>query len=118
MKCADCENALEPTPYEDVSILCCPKCNGRFLDEEQLQNIEKCREVRIDRKKRYSKRRYEKSRLCPQCNTTMEKTQHGIYTPVNINKCSQCSGIWLDEGELEDIQNNNEMHVDNLNKNK
>lgn len=34
---------------------------------------------------------------CPRCNTTL-KTER--YEGIEIDKCSQCGGTWLDDGEI------------------
>ena len=46
----------------------------------------------------------------------MHKSQYGKYTPWTIDECPECHNIWLDEGELEDIQVAYEIYEDNLNK--
>jgi len=119
MQCPDCSGQLTPTLYEGVNIHYCSKCNGRLLDEKKLQKIETTREVSISRNKEHSKSTsHESLRICPACNVQMQKSKYGKYTPWTIDKCPQCNNIWLDEGELEDIQVVYEMYEDNLNKGK
>lgn len=48
----------------------------------------------------------------------MKKTKYGKYLPKTIDKCPQCGVIWLDEGELEDIQVAYEMYDENTNRRK
>jgi len=43
----------------------------------------------------------------------MDKEKYGKYVPRTIDKCPQCGNIWLDEGELEDIQVAYEMYEEN-----
>ena len=39
---------------------------------------------------------------CPKCGEKLEEISfHG----VNIDKCPSCKGIWLDEGELDALKN-------------
>ena len=119
MQCPDCRGELAATSYEDIDIHYCPGCNGRLLDEEKLQKIESSRIEIIKRNKKYSKSRYfEKSRDCPACDVPMQKSKYGKFTPRNIDKCPQCSSIWLDEGELEDLQVAQEMYEENINRRK
>ena len=37
---------------------------------------------------------------CPRCNG---KLHSDVYDEVEINRCDNCGGIWLDTGELEQI---------------
>ena len=40
---------------------------------------------------------------CPRCDG---KLHTDVYDEVEINRCDNCGGIWLDAGELEHIINN------------
>jgi Zn-finger nucleic acid-binding protein len=119
MQCPDCSNQLMPIFYEDVQIHFCAACKGRLLNEQKLNKIETSRDESFERNKKYSQSRsFESLRSCPGCNMQMEKIKYGKFSPKTIDKCPQCSNIWLDEGELEDIQIAYEMYQDNLNKGK
>jgi len=42
--------------------------------------------------------------MCPRCGIPLEQVdQDGI----NVDRCKQCSGIWLDAGELEEMEKRN-----------
>lgn len=119
MQCPDCNSELIPIFYEEVSIHFCSGCNGRLLDEQKLSKIESSREETFERNKKHSKpTSFEGVRSCPSCNIQMNKVKYGKFSPKIIDKCLQCSNIWLDEGELEDIQVAYEMYEDNINKGK
>lgn len=119
MKCPDCSGVLIPIFYEEVNIYFCSACKGRLLNEQKLKRIEISRDESFERNKKYSKRRFsESTRLCPSCDIDMEKVTYGKFSPKVIDECPQCTNIWLDEGELEDIQVAYEMYADNINKGK
>jgi Zn-finger nucleic acid-binding protein/uncharacterized membrane protein len=87
------------------------------LKEEILGDIERNPEKRISRDKLHTQiRNYEGSRTCPSCSIAMQKTKYGKYAPKRIDKCPKCNNIWLDAGELEDIQVAYEMFDENTNK--
>ena len=114
MNCPDCRSGLTPALYEGVEMHVCSTCKGRFLDEQKLRLIEISREESIPRDKVHTRPgRQKSSRLCPQCDIVMGKSKYGKYFPRSIDKCQQCSSIWLDAGELEDIQIAFEMHDEN-----
>jgi Zn-finger nucleic acid-binding protein len=117
MQCPSCSGQLEESLYERVKILVCPSCKGNLLDEESLLEIENRREKVISRAKAHTDiRHYEGTRICPKCSIAMEKVKYGKYIPKTIDKCPQCLSIWLDKGELEDIQVAQEIHDENTNK--
>jgi Zn-finger nucleic acid-binding protein len=117
MNCPDCRGQLTPVLYEGVSIHVCPACKGSLLDEQKLSQIEINREKPIPRDQVHTKpQRLNNSRICPGCNIGLEKSKYGKYFPRSIDKCVQCNLIWLDEGELEDIQIAYEMYDENTNK--
>tara|TARA_R110002072_G_scaffold74374_4_gene176245 strand:- start:20598 stop:21770 length:1173 start_codon:yes stop_codon:yes gene_type:complete len=119
MQCPDCNSELTPIFYEEVSIHFCSGCKGRLLDAQKLSKIEASREERFERNKKHSKATsFEGVRTCPSCSIQMKKVKYGKFSPKVIDKCLQCSNIWLDEGELEDIQVAYEMYEDNINKGK
>jgi len=43
-------------------------------------------------------------RLCPSCDVGMAKKKYGKVSSTIIDHCEKCSGLWLDNGELERIQ--------------
>lgn len=119
MQCPYCSGQLTSISYEGIDILHCSSCDGKLLDEQKLNKIETSREESISRDKRHSKSRsHEGSRICPACNVQMQKSKYGKYTLKTIDKCPQCNNIWLDAGELEDIQVDYEMYEENINKGK
>jgi Zn-finger nucleic acid-binding protein len=117
VQCPNCPGQLTATFYERVDIHLCSSCNGILLDEQKLGEIERAREKVISRDKAHTDtRHYESHHTCPNCSITMEKAKYGKYAPKTIDKCPQCNVIWLDEGELEDIQVAYEMYEENTKK--
>lgn len=41
---------------------------------------------------------------CSKCNTEMEKWS---YDELQVDRCTSCGGLFLDKGELEQIDNKN-----------
>jgi Zn-finger nucleic acid-binding protein len=117
MQCPACNGQLEATLYEGVSIHVCSSCKGSLLDEDRLGEIERICERVISREKGHTEtRHYEGTRVCPKCSIAMQKAKYGKYIPKTIDKCPQCNDIWLDKGELEDIQVAHEIYDENTNK--
>ena len=87
------------------------------MDEENLQKIERSRKEFIDHNIRHRKSQYEDRRSCPKCDVNMIKSKYDKFETITLNKCEQCSGIWLDVGELEDIQVAYEKNEENQREN-
>ena len=117
MQCPSCRVQLATILYERIEIQQCQLCKGILLDEKSLGEIETRRIRFIARDKSHTvTNHYDGDRTCPGCDVTMEKTKYGKYSPKTIDKCPQCKVIWLDEGELEDIQVAYELFDENTNK--
>ncbi len=58
---------------------------------------EKHRRLATDEKKRLKDLHYMK---CPKCGMDLLEIE---YMKIRIDKCSGCTGVWLDAGELEQV---------------
>ena len=41
---------------------------------------------------------------CPLCNIEMESREYAHCSQIQIDVCPDCHGIWLDKGELEELE--------------
>jgi ribosomal protein L37AE/L43A len=58
------------------------------------------RRARLDEERKKQERTSHRNK-CPKCGCDLEEHErHG----VKIDQCSECSGVWLDKGELEMIE--------------
>ena len=63
-------------------------------------DLMKERRARLDEERRKQERSSHYNK-CPKCGCDLEEREfHG----VKIDQCSECSGMWLDKGELELIE--------------
>jgi len=93
--------------FHDITLDTCPKCAGIFFDEgeitalrqegtEALTEVEDAVRPTID-----VLPIAEASRSCPSCGTDMDK-YHYLYTsPVVLDSCHNCGGVWVQDGELQ-----------------
>jgi uncharacterized protein len=65
------------------------------------QNAEAIREMRAKLDAERAKAKQNQSLNCPRCSVALkeEEVEH-----VKIDRCPQCNGVWLDAGELEQLQ--------------
>ncbi len=43
-------------------------------------------------------------RKCPKCRIALRTLNYAYDSGVMVDRCPQCDGLWLDEGELESLQ--------------
>jgi len=109
MKCPRCSTILRRIEHEGVPICACRGCGGEFVDYTRLRTIEKRKEIHFDKAEAALLRSGkadpmpEARLVCPRCGNSMAKGRYR-NTDVIIDCCKACSGIWLDDRELEKIQ--------------
>lgn len=104
----------------DVSVDRCPSCGGLWFERDELRlakdkKAPEARWVDIELKdqsidwfqfelwKDKLKFRVKRGkRYCPSCETPLHRVNYGD-SPVEIDVCGICSGIWLDRGEFKKI---------------
>ena len=115
MNCPRCKTELKNTVYEGVNINTCESCEGEWLDNREIVDIIKAKEVVFSKDEIEKVDGVKKSievlvsepsdpLVCPRCNTPMKRLNYSYSTGVIIDRCSECNGIWLDKDELEHIQ--------------
>lgn len=100
MNCPKCKNKLKhgKTKENAAEIDYCPKCKGIWFDKAELGQVIRSAikdiEITSDAQKH--------SILCPKCFKPLYVFDYP-QTLVKIDMCKKCDGIWLDVGELKEI---------------
>lgn len=101
--------------YEaDVVVDRCPSCDGVWLQRGELEAIQETLE------RDYSKElrgidvvalAYERARqaarpdiACPNCGTVLGAEEYAYCSQILVDRCGKCGGIWLDSGELKELE--------------
>lgn len=100
--CPACSNNLVQKLYASVDVDECPACRGMWLDQGELEKLLDHRNMLPDRffepvKVEPLKTRPEGTRPCPRCGLLLLSN---LVSGVTIDICTDCSGLWLDQGEL------------------
>ena len=110
MKCPRCSNELtEVTAGTTVVEVCKNGCGGLFFDNfelerfdeqhenaEDLLNMKPTEGVNINTEERIK---------CPKCaDITMMRHFFSMKKEVELDECPSCGGVWLDNGELENLR--------------
>ena len=115
MKCPVCKIVMQHYVYEGTEIHHCLNCYGHWLAKEALQNSVAVRQVLFDQEESIRLARSmpgrsvsdgERDRLmaCPSCHQDILARRYADDSPITLNRCSACQGIWLDHLELEHVQ--------------
>lgn len=115
MQCLRCDGNLETERYEGISIDTCPRCGGQWLDAGELKSIVDIREERFSEEEKSGLKllqrefhpdsmKSEDTLQCPMGHGDMTKFRYGGTSPVVVDRCPECEGMWLDDGELEQVQ--------------
>jgi hypothetical protein len=87
-------------------------------EEEYFTKLELERRKKIEEEKRKKIAEEDKKRLkelhymrCPKCGSELTEIK---YKSINVDKCLNCEGIWLDAGELESVSKLEKSAVDKL----
>jgi Zn-finger nucleic acid-binding protein len=116
MRCPRDGAELAARIYEaNVEIDECPSCKGCFLDQGELERIQAAveKEHQGELPKRpdsvreeLAAERQEALALvpCPKCGLTMERRRYGLGSQTVIDACPEGHGLWLDGGELAELE--------------
>ena len=115
MQCPQCAGPLQATAYEGVPIHTCETCGGEFIGGEEFARIVGNRQEQFSDQQRVELAECKPSfghigtqpqrwLRCPACDQTMNVTNYAGDSGIFVDRCSVCSGLWLDHEELEKIQ--------------
>lgn len=105
LPCPACSNNLVENTYGGVAIDECWHCKGIWLDKGELEQLADKTHFLPDRLRRPQnvptrELRPEGTRPCPRCGHTL---QSQLVKGVRLDMCSDCQGLWLDQGELNQL---------------
>ena len=108
--CPDHNLPLQPRPFAGVTVDVCPTCAGVFFDEGEINRI------RLDGNDKLTqldesvtpaedfvmdfREMVEPGRACPRCRHAMDKMRYLYSSPVVLDSCGSCGGVWVEDGEL------------------
>lgn len=110
--CPRCKKELQPQIIKErrgeIEVDICDQCKGTWYDQGELNDLEKIVEpVFVEVRKIPNEYDQLTALACPKCKVIMKKADHPRDENVILDYCEECSGIWLDGGELTAIQKEN-----------
>ena len=113
MRCPFCDNQLKKVKTKGVVVDYCMRCKGIWFDSDEFLTVAK--KVSSEMKDvdgarvlfepiKVTSVKVEKDvRLCPRCNSGMKKFNYAYDSNVILDRCTSCSGIWADDGEIQKV---------------
>ena len=109
--CPDCKTPLERKDFSGLVLDACPKCAGVFFDDGELADLRRRGDAaftevddKIQPAETLDAHFTPKLRMCPGCGAAMNAFRYLYSSPVILDSCGACGGIWVDNGELKQMQ--------------
>ncbi len=113
MQCPVCQINLRKTQKREVVFQLCDECRGIWIAAKELEVLanalaktsQSSNELPTGFKPREidSVSPGQDMRLCPECRCTLKEFNFAYDSNIMIDKCSTCSGIWMDANEINQI---------------
>jgi len=110
MKCPKCDIILNKKKIKGIEISECPKCEGIWFNKDELRQIKDKTDsdlnwMDFDIWKHPEKfKAISENNVCPSCKSEMLILDYD-KTNIEIEYCTNCSGIWIGKNGLKKIIN-------------
>lgn len=104
--CPDCHQPLQAETYHGITLDSCPHCAGFWFDEAELGRVRRSDPLALIELEEEHLPQVEvqpnanTKRLCPSCQSLLERYQYLYDSPVTLDTCVNCEGVWVEDGEL------------------
>jgi Zn-finger nucleic acid-binding protein len=104
--CPDCDAPLAPETAHGVTVDACPQCAGIWFDDSEYGRLKTVASSALfaleDRLVPQAERLAQGSheRRCPACSMVMFRYRYLYNSPVELDGCERCNGVWVEDGEL------------------
>jgi uncharacterized protein len=105
MNCPKCHADLHPVTFEGVEVDFCSSCKGIWCDQDELAFMAEL-PADIPEAAELEKEAHPTQYPCPRCegHFLLEEMRFAKTDPLLIDRCPQCKGIWLDNGEFRKLE--------------
>lgn len=108
--CPDCSTAMKSEAAFGVQYDVCPQCAGVWFDADELRtlmaNNPMAPEMIDDEEKPAVQQQQHgpSSLLCPVCQEPLQHYHYLYNSPIMLQICEKCGGLWVQHGELTQIE--------------
>lgn len=103
--CPICKIALTDKVYDRAAFSECSQCAGIWITQDNLkqleyENVNDLVQIDLQNVPIKPANLPTNTLTCPKCSDEMEQFHFMVDTPIMLNRCSDCEGLWIDDGEL------------------
>ena len=108
--CPDCRYPMVTERHLDIDLDLCRNCAGIWFDADELGRLIAADPVGMAALEakvtpRVTQRKMQAAvTTCPSCDSLLHVYHYQYDSPIELNACLDCGGFWIQEGELEKIQ--------------
>src|SRR5687768_3614584 len=108
-KCPNCATPLKRKDFDGLVLDTCPTCAGVFFDEGELADLRGRGEhmmATVDdeiQPEAAGSVAPASEKSCPGCGAKMGQFRYLYSSPVILDSCDQCGGVWIENGELKQM---------------
>ena len=120
-QCPDCQIPMNQMQFRGIVLDDCPQCGGIWFDDGELCKLIKsddnlamasleCKCAKspvVDIRERAQK-------LCPNCDERLTPYKYAYSSDVVLDECDKCFGVWIQDGELQQIDSYLHEHAQDL----
>ncbi|MED5525696.1 MAG: rhomboid family intramembrane serine protease [Pseudomonadota bacterium] len=112
--CPHCQTAkLQPTRYHGEEVDVCRQCGGLWFDKGELDQVLAAADDDYDKVEVESAPGYDLGKTtlkCPTCSELMVRNHLLPGYEVEVDRCPNGHGLWIDKDELEETHNASQLH--------
>jgi Zn-finger nucleic acid-binding protein len=122
MDCPVCHTFLNRVIFHDMAIDSCNQCGGLWFDEGELKDYIRGKlferrdipesPIELNKNVVGTALIKEPAKSCPHCHQSMQSFNYCYDSNVILDKCPECSGIWVDGGEFEKMVQYHKVNPD------
>lgn len=106
--CPRCGDALASRAFGAVELDGCPRCGGIWFDRGELNQVTRDPEIGLIEVERAFERVLARSAChgpmdCPRCRSRLVPYTFPHTPDIPVSICLACKGVWLDDGEVEQL---------------
>ena len=110
--CPDCMKTMSKRSFLGVVLDTCDHCAGIFFDEGEICQIKERGGIGafdelddlVQPEPGHVAAEEHNPRTCPGCQSAMRRFRYMYTSPVFLDSCDQCGGVWVEHGELHQMR--------------
>jgi Zn-finger nucleic acid-binding protein len=115
--CPDCQQPLRQETFQNIQLDSCSNCAGFWFDSEELGRVMRSDPLALIALEEehlphvQARPGANTHRRCPDCQALLERYQYLYDSPITLDSCGNCAGVWIEDGELQKIQQWLDQHT-------